>query len=119
MLTYTQDHCGVFTSFPITPDELVMQFSVLVPPEEKAKKPDSYWKANVDLFATALVEDFGIGETIQQQLPQRRQPPADLRQVREGAGLVSPGGSGGSRVTPFRRKAGGLAGFGRISLASW
>jgi len=65
VLTYTQDHCGVFTSFPISPDESVMQFSVLVPPEEKAKKPDSYWKANVDLFASALVEDFGIGETIQ------------------------------------------------------
>jgi len=65
VLTYTQDHCGVFSSFPITPDESVMQFSVLVPPEEKAKKPESYWKANVDLFATALVEDFGFGETIQ------------------------------------------------------
>jgi phenylpropionate dioxygenase-like ring-hydroxylating dioxygenase large terminal subunit len=65
VLTYTQDHCGVFTSFPVSPDESVMHFSVLVSPEEKAKKPDSYWKANVDLFAAALVEDFGIGETIQ------------------------------------------------------
>ena len=37
VLTYTQDHCGVFSSFPITPDESVLQFSVLVPPEEKAK----------------------------------------------------------------------------------
>jgi hypothetical protein len=55
----------VFTSFPVTPDESVMQFSVLVPPEEKANKPESYWKKNVDLFADALVEDFGIGETIQ------------------------------------------------------
>jgi phenylpropionate dioxygenase-like ring-hydroxylating dioxygenase large terminal subunit len=65
VLTYTQDHCGVFTSYPVSPDESVMHFSVLVSPEEKAKKPDSYWKANVDLFAAALVEDFGIGETIQ------------------------------------------------------
>jgi phenylpropionate dioxygenase-like ring-hydroxylating dioxygenase large terminal subunit len=65
VLTYTQDHCGVFTSFPVSPDESVMHFSVLVPPEEKAQKPESYWKANVDLFAAALVEDFGIGETIQ------------------------------------------------------
>ena len=65
VLTYTQDHCGVFTSFPVSPDELVMQFSVLVSPEEKAKKPESYWKANVDLFATALGEDFAIGESIQ------------------------------------------------------
>ena len=65
VLTYTQDHCGVFTSFPVTADESVMQFSVLVPPEEKAVKPETYWQKNVDLFATALVEDFGIGETIQ------------------------------------------------------
>ena len=28
-------------------------------------RPESYWKANVDLFANALVEDLGIGETIQ------------------------------------------------------
>jgi phenylpropionate dioxygenase-like ring-hydroxylating dioxygenase large terminal subunit len=65
VLAYTQDHCGVFTSFPVSPDESVMHFSVLVSPEEKAKKPESYWQANVDLFATALVEDFGIGESIQ------------------------------------------------------
>src|SRR5882757_9201276 len=39
--------------------------SVLVSPEEKAKKPESYWKANVDLFAIALSEDFAIGESIQ------------------------------------------------------
>jgi phenylpropionate dioxygenase-like ring-hydroxylating dioxygenase large terminal subunit len=65
VLTYTQDHCGVFTSFPVSPDESVMQFSVLVSPEEKAKKPESYWKANVDLFAIALSEDFAIGESIQ------------------------------------------------------
>jgi phenylpropionate dioxygenase-like ring-hydroxylating dioxygenase large terminal subunit len=65
VLAYTQDHCGVFTSFPVSPDESVMHFSVLVSPQEKAKKPDSYWQANVDLFATALREDFGIGESIQ------------------------------------------------------
>ena len=65
VLTYTQDHCGVFTSFPVSPDESVMHFSVLVSPEEKAKKPESYWKANVDLFAIALSEDFAIGESIQ------------------------------------------------------
>src|SRR5882757_6650075 len=65
VLAYTQDHCGVFTSFPVSPDESVMHFSVLVSPEEKAKKPESYWQANVDLFAIALSEDFGIGESIQ------------------------------------------------------
>ena len=99
VLTYTQDHCGVFTSFPVSPDESVMQFSVLVSPEEKAKKPESYWKANVDLFATALGEDFGIGEIDPAQLPQRRQQPADVRQVREGAGLVPQGGRAGGELT--------------------
>ena len=69
VLTYTQDHCGVFTSFPVSPDESVMHFSVLVSPEEKAKKPESYWKANVDLFAVALSEDFAIGESIQRNFP--------------------------------------------------
>ena len=101
VLTYTQDHCGVFTSFPITPDELVMQFSVLVPPEEKAKKPESYWKANVDLFANAAGRGFRHRRDHPEELQERRQPPADLRQVREGAGLVPPGGRGGGRVTPF------------------
>lgn len=65
VLTYTQDHCGIFTSFPISPEESVLHFSVLVSPEEKAKKPESYWEANRNLFAAALVEDLGIGETIQ------------------------------------------------------
>jgi phenylpropionate dioxygenase-like ring-hydroxylating dioxygenase large terminal subunit len=65
VLAYTQDHCGVFTSYPIAPERAVLHFSVLVSPEERAKKPDSYWNANRDLFAAALVEDLGIGETIQ------------------------------------------------------
>jgi len=65
VLAYTQDHCGVFTSFPIAPEESVLHFSVLVSPEERAKKPESYWEANRDLFGSALVEDLGIGETIQ------------------------------------------------------
>jgi phenylpropionate dioxygenase-like ring-hydroxylating dioxygenase large terminal subunit len=65
VLTYTQDHCGIFTSFPISPEEAMLHFSVLVSPEEKAKKPESYWEANRNLFAQALVEDLGIGETIQ------------------------------------------------------
>ena len=51
VLTYTQDHCGIFTSFPISPEQSVLHFSVLVHPEEKAKKPESYWEANRNLFA--------------------------------------------------------------------
>jgi phenylpropionate dioxygenase-like ring-hydroxylating dioxygenase large terminal subunit len=65
VLAYTQDHCGVFTSYPIAPEQAELHFSVLYSPEEKAKKPDSYWEANRNLFASALVEDLGIGETIQ------------------------------------------------------
>ena len=48
--------------------ESVLHFSVLISPEEKAKKPESYWEANRNLFAQALVEDLGIGETIQKNL---------------------------------------------------
>ena len=43
----------------------MLHFSVLISPEEKARKPESYWEANRNLFASALVEDLGIGETIQ------------------------------------------------------
>ncbi len=65
VLAYTQDHCGVFTSYPIAPEEAVLHFSVLISPEEKAKKPENYWEANRNVFASALVEDLDIGETIQ------------------------------------------------------
>lgn len=65
VLAYTQDHCGVFTSYPIAPERAELHFSVLYSPAEKAKKPESYWEANRNLFASALVEDLGIGETIQ------------------------------------------------------
>ena len=65
VLAYTQDHCGVFSSFPVGPDESVMQLTMLVPPEEKARKPEGYWQTNVELFTKALGEDFAIGETIQ------------------------------------------------------
>ncbi len=66
VLTYTQDHCGVFSSFPITPDRIGLAvLGAGAAGGEGSKKPESYWKANVDLFANALVEDLGIGETIQ------------------------------------------------------
>jgi phenylpropionate dioxygenase-like ring-hydroxylating dioxygenase large terminal subunit len=65
VLAYTEDHCGVFTSFPVSPDESVMHLAVLVSPEERAKKPESYWKINADLLKRAVGEDFAIGETIQ------------------------------------------------------
>ncbi|MFO1081345.1 MAG: SRPBCC family protein [Reyranellaceae bacterium] len=65
VLAYTQDHCGVFTSFPVSPDESVMHYAVLVSPQEMAAKPDSYWRGAADLFGAAVGEDFAIGETIQ------------------------------------------------------
>ena len=66
VLTYTQDHCGVFTSFPITPDESVMQFSVLVPPGGEGEEARELLEGQCRPVRHALVEDFGIGETIQQ-----------------------------------------------------
>ena len=32
VLAYTADHCGVFTSFPISPDESLINVSILVDP---------------------------------------------------------------------------------------
>ena len=88
VLTYTQDHCGVFTSFPITPDESVISFSVLVDPGGEGQEARELLEGQRDLFANALVEDLGIGETIQTNFSSGANQPADLRQVREGAGLV-------------------------------
>ena len=65
VLAYTQDHCGIFSSFPVGPDESMMQLTMLVPPEEKARKTEEYWAANVELFTAALGEDFAMGEAIQ------------------------------------------------------
>jgi len=101
VLTYTQDHCGVFTSFPITPDESVMQFSVLVPPEEKAKKARELLEGQCRSVRHGAGRGFRHRRDHPEELQERRQPPADVRQVREGAGLVPPGGRRGGRVTPF------------------
>ena len=65
VLAYTQDHCGVFTSFPVSPDEALINVSVLVDPVERAKKPESYWEKNQDLILAALDEDFTVGASIQ------------------------------------------------------
>jgi phenylpropionate dioxygenase-like ring-hydroxylating dioxygenase large terminal subunit len=65
VLAYTADHCAVFTSFPLSPDEAVMNVAILVDPAERAKKPESYWKTNQELILAALDEDFAIGATIQ------------------------------------------------------
>ena len=68
VLTYAQDHCAVFSSFPIAPEQAELHFSILISPEEKAKKTAIYWKANRRLFAAALAQDLRVGETIQRNL---------------------------------------------------
>ena len=65
VLAYTADHCGVFTSYPISPDEALINVSILVDPAVRATKPESYWDTNRDLILAALAEDFAVGSTIQ------------------------------------------------------
>jgi phenylpropionate dioxygenase-like ring-hydroxylating dioxygenase large terminal subunit len=65
VLAYTEDHCGVFTSYPISPDQSLINVSVLVDPEVRATQPESYWKTNQDLILAALDEDFTVGSTVQ------------------------------------------------------
>jgi phenylpropionate dioxygenase-like ring-hydroxylating dioxygenase large terminal subunit len=65
VLAYTEDHCGVFTSYPVSPDESLINVSVLVDPEVRATRPESHWKTNQDLILAALAEDFTVGTTIQ------------------------------------------------------
>lgn len=65
VLAYTADHCAVFTSFPVSPDEAVMNVAILVDPAERAQKPESYWTTNQKLILAALEEDFAVGATIQ------------------------------------------------------
>ena len=85
VLAYTEDHCGVFTSFPVSPDESLINVSVLVDPEVQATGRKATGRPTGAVLA-ALDEDFTVGADIQCELPQRRQPGPDLRQVREGVG---------------------------------
>ena len=65
VLAYTADHCGVFTSYPVSPDEALINVTVLVDPVVRATRPESYWKTNQDLILSALAEDFTVGASIQ------------------------------------------------------
>jgi phenylpropionate dioxygenase-like ring-hydroxylating dioxygenase large terminal subunit len=65
VLAYTADHCGVFTSFPVSPDEALINVTVLVDPVVRATRPESYWKTNQDLILAALAEDFTVGASSQ------------------------------------------------------
>jgi hypothetical protein len=65
VLAYTADHCGVFTSYPVSPDEALINVTVLVDPVVRATRPESYWKTNQGLILSALAEDFTVGASIQ------------------------------------------------------
>ena len=65
VLAYTADHCAVFTSYPVSPDEALINVSILVDPAVRATRPESYWDTNRDLILAALAEDFAVGSTIQ------------------------------------------------------
>ncbi len=65
VLAYTEDHCGVFTAYPVSPDEALINVSVLVDPKVRATQPESYWKTNQDLILAALDEDFTVGSSVQ------------------------------------------------------
>lgn len=68
VLTFAQDHCALFNTFPIAPEQAELHFSILISPEQRARRKESYWKANRRLFAAALAEDLAVGETIQRNL---------------------------------------------------
>jgi len=65
VLAYTADHCGVFTSYPVSPDESLINVSILVDPAVRATQPEAYWKKNQDLILAALAEDFAVGAGVQ------------------------------------------------------
>ena len=65
VLAYTADHCGVFTSYPVSPDESLINVSILVDPTVRATQPEAYWKKNQDLILAALAEDFAVGAGVQ------------------------------------------------------
>jgi phenylpropionate dioxygenase-like ring-hydroxylating dioxygenase large terminal subunit len=65
VLIYGRDHCSVFATFPLSAEESVLHLSVLVDPQERAKKPDEYWNGTFGMLQKALGEDFAIAEVVQ------------------------------------------------------
>jgi phenylpropionate dioxygenase-like ring-hydroxylating dioxygenase large terminal subunit len=65
VLIYGKDHCSVFATFPVSAEESIMHLSVMVDPQERAKKPEDYWNGTFHMLQKALGEDFAIGEGIQ------------------------------------------------------
>jgi phenylpropionate dioxygenase-like ring-hydroxylating dioxygenase large terminal subunit len=65
VLIYGQDHCSVFTTFPVSVEESAMHLTLLASPQDRAAKPDAYWATTSTMLQTALSEDFAIGEGVQ------------------------------------------------------
>lgn len=65
VLIYGKDHCSVFATYPVSAEESIMHLTVLVDPQERAKKPDEYWNGTFNMLQKALGEDFAIAEGIQ------------------------------------------------------
>ncbi len=65
VLIYGKDHCSVFATFPVSAEESILLLSLLVDPQERAKKPDEHWNGTFNMLQKALSEDFAIGEGVQ------------------------------------------------------
>ena len=107
VLAYTQDHCGVFTSFPVSPDEALINVSILVDPGGAGEEAGKLLEDQPGPDPGRARRGFHRRRHHPGELQERRQPRADLRQVREGAGLVSPGDRRGA---PQRRRRVALPG---------
>jgi len=82
VLAYTADHCGVFTSYPISPDEALINVSILVDPAVRATKPESYWDTNRGPSSwPRWPRIFAVGTTIQSNFRSGANKVPDLRQV--------------------------------------
>ena len=53
------------TPSSLSAEESVLHLSVLVDPQERAKKPDDYWNGTFGMLQKALGEDFAIAEVVQ------------------------------------------------------
>jgi phenylpropionate dioxygenase-like ring-hydroxylating dioxygenase large terminal subunit len=65
VLIYGKDHCSVFATFPVSAEESILHLSMLVDPQERAKKPEEHWNGTFKMLQRALGEDFAIGEGVQ------------------------------------------------------
>ncbi|MBL6651935.1 MAG: aromatic ring-hydroxylating dioxygenase subunit alpha, partial [Reyranella sp.] len=50
VLIYGKDHCSVFATFPVSAEESILLLSLLVDPQERAKKPDEHWNGTFNML---------------------------------------------------------------------